>query len=80
MLWSGMLALLIDMREKVASLYMVIAGIMTLFGLIHSTFPDGRLFLPWNSPSPLTYHICAAYLSLALIFYIISYIHLGREE
>jgi AGZA family xanthine/uracil permease-like MFS transporter len=80
MLWSGMLALLIDVRVRLAGLYMVLAGVLTLFGFIHSTFPDGRLFLPWQSPSPLTFHIFGAYLSLGLLFYIISYIPLGRDE
>jgi len=40
---------------------------MTLVGLIHSPFPDGRLFLPWAPDvPPLVYAAALGYLLLAV--------------
>ena len=47
LVWAGMTASLIDRRLLGAALWAVAAGGMTLFGIIHSPFPDGRLFVPW---------------------------------
>jgi AGZA family xanthine/uracil permease-like MFS transporter len=47
LVWAGMTASLIDRRLLRAALWAVAAGGMTLFGIIHSPFPGGRLFVPW---------------------------------
>ena len=57
-----------------AAAWAAAAGFLTLFGVIHSPWPDGRLFLPWNladAPAgagggPL--ELAAAYGILALLF------------
>jgi len=47
LLWAGLLAALIDRRLRAAAGWCLAAGGGTLCGVIHSPFPDGRLFLPW---------------------------------
>ncbi len=48
LLWAGMVAALIDRRLVQTAGWAVAAGALTLFGIIHSPFPDGRLFVPWD--------------------------------
>ncbi len=74
LVWAGMTAALVDRRLRVAAAWASTAGVLTLFGVIHSPWPDGRLFLPWNlvgAPSgagggPL--ELAAAYGLVALLF------------
>ncbi len=47
LVWSGMTASLIDRRLVGAALWSAAAAGMTLFGIIHSPFSDGRMFVPW---------------------------------
>lgn len=48
LLWSSALASLIDRRLWRAAVYFFVAAICTLFGIIHSPEPGGRMFLPWQ--------------------------------
>ena len=48
MLWGGFLAELIDRHLRKASAYLVILGLLTCFGIIHSALPDGAMYLPWH--------------------------------
>jgi AGZA family xanthine/uracil permease-like MFS transporter len=48
LLWAGLAAALIDRRLIQAAGWSLAAAACTLFGIIHSPFADGRLFLPWN--------------------------------
>ena len=48
LLWAGLLASLIDQKLLAAAGWCLAAGACTLFGVIHSPFADGRLFLPWS--------------------------------
>ena len=47
LVWAGMTASLIDRRLLRAAAWAAAAAGMTLFGIIHSPFPDGRMFVPW---------------------------------
>ena len=47
LIWAGMLAALIDRRLRAAAGWCLAALACTLFGVMHSPFADGRLFLPW---------------------------------
>ena len=75
LLWAGMVTALIDRRLFAAAGWCLAAAVFTAFGIIHSPFPDGRLFLPWslgelpataNGRGPLD--LAAAYSLLATIF------------
>lgn len=46
LLWSSCLALAIDRKLHKASICLIVAAVLTLFGVIHSPFSDARLFLP----------------------------------
>ncbi|MFM8634830.1 MAG: permease [Planctomycetia bacterium] len=75
LVWAAMLAALIDRRLAVAAGWCLAAAVLTLFGVIHSPFHDGRLFLPWSigelpaeaaGRGPLT--LASAYALLAVLF------------
>jgi len=75
LLWAGLLAALIDRRLLVAAGWCAAAAGMSLFGLIHSPFADGRLFWPWaigglpaaaGGRGPV--ELAGAYLTLSGIF------------
>ncbi|MFY9269944.1 MAG: hypothetical protein WAO55_09385 [Candidatus Manganitrophaceae bacterium] len=69
LLWGGALAEIIDRRLSRAALFFAAGGVLTLFGVVHSPFEDGRLFFPWQAGSsePLllgaAYGIMAAFLA-----------------
>jgi AGZA family xanthine/uracil permease-like MFS transporter len=63
LVWAGMVAALVDRRLGQAAGWCLAAAGLALCGVIHSPFPDGRMFLPWSiGPLP------AAYAVLALLF------------
>ena len=67
-LWGGMLACLIDRRSRKAAIYASACALFTLFGLMHSVFPSGEVYLPWDTPNRYSFTISASYLLLALIY------------
>ena len=64
MLWMSWLIWVIDGRLGRAALTAVIAAGLTLCGLIHSPFADGRLFFPWAA-EPSVLGLAGGYLLLA---------------
>ncbi len=76
MLWGGFLAVLIDRRLRLASLYLCILAGATFFGVVHSALPEGNMYLPWTLASPLLraipYQFTAAYVALAALIFLLS--------
>jgi AGZA family xanthine/uracil permease-like MFS transporter len=76
MLWGAFLAVLIDKRLRLASLYLGILAVLTFFGVIHSALPEGNMYLPWSLASPLQqaipYQFTTAYLALAALIFLLS--------
>jgi AGZA family xanthine/uracil permease-like MFS transporter len=75
LLWAGLVAALIDRKLFAAAGWAAAAAGCTLFGIIHSPFTDGRLFLPWSIgklPAVATgrgpLELAAAYAILAGLF------------
>jgi AGZA family xanthine/uracil permease-like MFS transporter len=75
LVWAGLLAALIDRKLLQAAGWSLAAAALTLFGIIHSPFADGRLFAPWAigtlppeaaGRGPL--ELAAAYALLAALF------------
>jgi len=78
MLWATMLSQLIDHNLKKAAVTSVVAAGCSLVGLIHSPFPDGRLYLPGTGlPAPV-YAVTAGYLLMGTAYLIMS--GLNRKE
>jgi len=50
LLWASMLAMAIDRRMNQAAIFTALAGVFTLFGLIHSPLSNNALFLPIAVP------------------------------
>ncbi len=50
LLWASALAMAIDRRMNQAAIFTAIAGLFTLFGLIHSPLSNNALFLPMGIP------------------------------
>jgi len=48
LMWAGLVAALIDRQLRAAAAWSLAAAALTLCGVIHSPFSDGRLFLPWS--------------------------------
>jgi AGZA family xanthine/uracil permease-like MFS transporter len=46
LLWGAALAALLDGRLKLAATYLSVAGVFSLFGIIHSPLADARIALP----------------------------------
>ncbi len=61
MLWASILAFIVRRELPAAGGYAAIAAVISLFGIIHSPFDDGRLFLPWSVDHPWPFQISAAY-------------------
>ena len=67
MVWVALLVWIIDKRFMACLLLCVAASLMTLVGLMHSPYPDGRLFWPGAStPSPV-FSLAVGYLLLGLV-------------
>jgi AGZA family xanthine/uracil permease-like MFS transporter len=49
MLWMSWMIWVIDGRFGAAAALALVAAALTLFGVIHSPFADGHLFLPWTA-------------------------------
>jgi AGZA family xanthine/uracil permease-like MFS transporter len=52
-LWSWALVAIIDRRPAAAALVLALTSLATLFGLVHSPLPSGRVFWPWSPAAPL---------------------------
>ena len=75
LLWGAAFSSLLDHRLKRAAAFLAVCAVATLCGAIHSPLPSGAMFLPWAAPDPITRHLAAGYLVMALVF-----LGLGRRE
>ena len=68
MLWGGFMAEFANRRFPRACAFLLACGALSLFGVVHSPFADGRMFLPWNLAGAnllATLHVAAAYFGAA---------------
>ena len=83
MLWGAFLAEMIDRRLKRSALYPVILALFSFFGIVHSSSPDGNVYLPWNLPGELEraipYQFALGYLALAGLLLALSLTKESRE-
>jgi AGZA family xanthine/uracil permease-like MFS transporter len=67
MLWGAFGAHLVDKNLRKAVVFLVVCGVLSLFGVIHSIAPGGSIYLPWQIEHTLPWHIFAGYLAFAAI-------------
>ncbi|HEX4583872.1 MAG TPA: hypothetical protein VH183_03520 [Burkholderiaceae bacterium] len=72
MLWSALVIDLIDRRRGRALVICMLAAALTLFGLIHSPYADGRLFVPGGSTPPSTWALAAGYVLMGAVTWAID--------
>ncbi len=72
MLWGSFFALIIDRALASAALFIAIAGVLTLFGVIHSVAPTGSLYWPWRAPSHMVIHWAAGYFAFSALMLTLS--------
>jgi AGZA family xanthine/uracil permease-like MFS transporter len=75
LVWAGLVAALIDRNLRAAAGWCLAACGLTFCGVMHSPFPDGRLFLPWaigelppEAAGRGPIEVAIAYAVLALLF------------
>ncbi len=72
MLWSTLVIDLIDRRRARALAICALAAALTLFGVIHSPYPDGRLFVPDATVPYSTWALSAGYLLMGAVTWAID--------
>ncbi len=72
MLWSTLLIDIIDRRRRRILVVSGLAACLTLLGVIHSPFPDGRLFVPDAALPPATFLLAAGYVLLGAVTWTID--------
>ena len=82
MLWGAFLAFILDRKLMSAVATLIICGILSCFGLIHSILPTGGIYLPWSHELGLStfhYQWAAAYGLLAAVLWMLSFTKGARE-
>jgi AGZA family xanthine/uracil permease-like MFS transporter len=79
MLWSALVIDLIDRRRARALAICLLAAALTLVGVIHSPYADGRLFLPDASTPASTWALAAGYLLLGAVTWAIDRLDRARR-
>jgi AGZA family xanthine/uracil permease-like MFS transporter len=79
LLWGSAVAFLIDRQVGRASLVLVVCGVLSLFGFIHSVLPAGGVYFPWNVATTLPYHWAVGYVLLAVVLVAMSRTRAYRE-
>jgi len=72
MLWSTLLIDIVDRRRGRALIVCALAGALTLCGVMHSPYPDGRLFLPGAGMERSTVLLAAGYVLMGLVVWSID--------
>ncbi|MBZ5514734.1 MAG: hypothetical protein LAN62_07795 [Acidobacteriia bacterium] len=65
LLWASALACIIDKKLNKAAIFMGVAAFFSLFGIIHSPYDNGKLFLPFEVNFTTHFQFFGAYLLAA---------------
>ena len=75
MIWASFVVAMIDGKPRRAAWIVLLGGVLTLFGVIHSVVPTGSLYLPWlldPASRSIALQCAAAYGVLALVLMALS--------
>jgi AGZA family xanthine/uracil permease-like MFS transporter len=61
LLWASALASIVDRRLALGAAALAGAGMLALFGIVHSPRPDGAVFWPWAAPGSVPFVLAGAY-------------------
>ncbi len=75
MLWGSIVALIIDQRPRMAGIYSLCCGFLTLFGLMHSVLPNGEIYFPWRAPDAANLWLAGGYAILGLTLFVQKMTH-----
>jgi len=73
LLWGASTSELLDRRFGRSAMYLAVGALFCLFGLIHSSAPQGTFILPWRAASTLPLHLASGYLAAALVIAVSKY-------
>jgi len=62
---AGTVAFIIDGRLRRAAALTAAGAVAVLFGVMHSPYDNGRLFLPWLAETQTPWVLCAAYAAVS---------------
>lgn len=82
MLWGAFAAEMIDRRLVRSAAYLLLLALLTFFGIIHSSSPDGVMYLPWTLTGlarAVAYQFAIAYAVLAAMMIGLSLTRASRE-
>lgn len=83
MLWGAFLVEMIERRFRRSAFYLLLLGIMSFFGVVHSASPDGVMYLPWKLADglqrALAYQFTAGYMVLAATIFFLGLTRASRE-
>ena len=82
MLWGAFLAEMIDRRLRLSALYLGILSVFTFFGVVHSSSPDGNMYLPWTLTGlarAVPYQFALAYAVFAALLLLLSFSQASKE-
>jgi AGZA family xanthine/uracil permease-like MFS transporter len=83
MLWTGVVAAMIDAQLRRAAVLLLVAAAFAALGLIHSVDPRGGLHLPWQLQGlaqTINLQFVAAYLTLAALLALLSIVPSAARE
>ncbi len=83
LIWGAMMVWIIDHKMKRAGGAAFLAGVFTLFGVIHSVLPSSGMYLPWALPDiggaeGLAYRIASAYFIAGVLLFGFSFSTAGK--
>lgn len=82
MIWASFLVAMIDGKPRRAAWIVLLGGVLTLFGVIHSVTPAGNLYLPWlldPMSRSIALQFAGAYLVLAVVLLGFSLQRIGKH-
>jgi AGZA family xanthine/uracil permease-like MFS transporter len=80
MLWGALGAHLADRKLGRAAVFVFVCAGLSLFGVIHSIDPHGRLYWPWAAADPLPWRIGAGYAAFGLLLLVFAWTGAGRQS
>jgi adenine/guanine/hypoxanthine permease len=75
MLWTAAVVAMVDGRLLRGAGFLLVAALLTLFGLIHSVDPRGGIYLPWQLEGlarTISWQFAGAYVALAVLMAALS--------